>query len=154
MEPGQYQAAMSGGLDWLLSAQQADGDLRGDGNLYMHAVASFALCEAYAFTRDPKLREPAQRSIDFTVRCQNPKRGGWRYLPYPQSSDVDTSVFGWMLMAVKSAKLGGLSVDPSCLERAGRYLDSARMTPAGGRYAYQPKSCRTFCVAAERPMSN
>ena len=142
-EPGPYQDVVQRGLSWLLKAQAEDGDLRGDGNLYMHAIASFALCEAYAFTRDPALQEPAQRSIDFTVRSQNPRRGGWRYLPYPQSVDVDTSVFGWMLMAIKSAKLGGLRVDPSCLQRAGRYLDSARMTPAGGRYAYQPRVSRT-----------
>ena len=41
-------------------------------------------------------------------------------------------------MALKSARLGDLKVDEQCLRRAERYLDSARMTDAGGRYAYQP----------------
>jgi hypothetical protein len=132
------------GLAWLLESQEEDGDLRGGGNLYMHGIASFALCEAWAFTRDDRLREPAQRAIDFTAGCQNPRLGGWRYEPYPRSNDVDTSVFGWMLMAMKSARVGGLTLDERCLRLAARYLDSARMRPeAGGRYAYQPDQSRT-----------
>jgi len=143
MKDGPYQQNVAAGLRWLLQAQKADGDLRGDGNLYMHGVASFALCEAYAFTSDPDLREPAQRAIDFTARSQNPERGGWRYLPYPESNEVDTSVFGWMLMALKSADLGGLRVDPICLRRSAFYLNSARRTATGGEYNYQPKMART-----------
>jgi hypothetical protein len=143
LEPGPYKETVAGGIDWLLSRQRSDGDLRGGGNLYMHAIAAFALCEAYAFTRDPKLRGPAQKAIDFTARSQNPQRGGWRYAPYPQASDVDTSVFGWMLMALKSARLGGLDLDEECLARAAKYLESARMSKDGGRYAYQPGNSRT-----------
>jgi len=88
-------------------------------------------------------RDLAQRAIDFTVRSQNPQRGGWRYQPYPQSNDVDTSVFGWMLMALKSGRAGGLRIDEQCLERAAGYLESARIPGEGGRYAYQPASRRT-----------
>ena len=120
----------------------------------MHSIAAFALCEAYAFTRDPLLREPAQRAIEFTVRTQNPEKGGWRYEPYPDSGDVDTSVFGWMLMAIKSARLGDLRLDEECLENAARYLNSARMTKVGGRYAYQPRSSRAEKVREWRSTSS
>jgi len=140
---GPHREAVSRGLEWLLRQEKADGDLRGGGNLYMHGIASFALCEAHAFTADPRLREPAGRAIGFTARSQHPKRGGWRYDPYPQSSDVDTSVFGWMLMAAKSARLGRLDLDEKCLRLSAAYLDSARMSAAGGRYAYQPEGSRT-----------
>jgi hypothetical protein len=140
---GPRRDAVARGLAWLLAAEEEDGDLRGGGNLYMHGIAAFALTEAYAFTRDPRLREPAQRAISFTARSQNPRKGGWRYEPYPRSDDVDTSVFGWMLMALKSARLGGLELDERCLERAAVYLDSARMSPGGGRYSYQPGRTRT-----------
>ncbi len=143
LEEGPHRVTVERGLHWLLSAEKANGDLRGGGNLYMHSVAAFALCEAYAFTRDPALRESAQRAIDFTVRTQHPRKGGWRYDPYPESSDVDTSVFGWMLMALKSGRMGELRVDERVLVRAAGYLDSARMTERGGRYAYQPGQSRT-----------
>jgi len=142
-EAGPHREAIARGLRWLLGAQRRSGDLRGGGNLYMHATASFALCEAYAFTRDEPLRGPAERAIDFTAASQHPDLGGWRYEPYPQGNDADTSVFGWMLMAVKSARLGGLSLDEECLAGAAAYLDSARMSRSGGRFAYQPGESRT-----------
>ena len=143
VEPGPYRTNVSEGLRFLVSRQRRDGDLRGGGNLYMHAIATFAICEAYALTRSRELEEPARRAIDFTVRTQNPKRGGWRYKPYPQSKDVDTSVFGWMLMGIKSAHLAGIEVDESCVAGLVKYLDSVRMSADGGRYAYQPRLPRT-----------
>ena len=144
LKPGPYRSAIDRGLKWLVKAQKPDGDLRGGGNLYMHGIAAFALTEAYAFTRDAALKEAAQRAIDFTVKAQVPSRGGWRYEPYPKSQDVDTSVFGWMMMALKSGKLGGLKVEKSCLSRAAMYLENARM-PGNriGQYAYQPGGSRT-----------
>ncbi|MEM7232784.1 MAG: prenyltransferase/squalene oxidase repeat-containing protein, partial [Planctomycetota bacterium] len=143
VDDGPYRDAVDRALQWMLKRQGDDGDLRGGGNLYMHGVAAFALCEAYAFTRDPKLRDPAQRAIHFTVKSQHPERGGWRYDPWPRGRDVDTSVFGWMLMALKSGKLGGLDVDDDCLRKAASYLDSARFGKNGGRFRYQPGSSRT-----------
>jgi hypothetical protein len=143
LEKGPYQAVVQRGLDYLIKRQRRDGDLRGGGNLYMHGIAAFAICEAYALTRDPALEEPARRAVGYTVRTQNPDLGGWRYEPYPQGSEVDTSVFGWMLMALKSAHLAGIKIEDRAVERMAAYLDSARMTDAGGRYAYQPGLPRT-----------
>ena len=144
LKEGPYRGAIDKGLKWLVKAQKKDGDLRGGGNLYMHGIAAFALTEAYAFTRDPALKGPAQLAIDFTVKAQVPSKGGWRYNPYPQSQDADTSVFGWMMMALKSGKLGGLKVDKACLSRAAMYLENARMGGKKfGEYAYQPGSSRT-----------
>lgn len=140
---GVFRENVKNGLAFLLRAQRRDGDLRGGGNLYMHAIAAFALCEAYAVTHDPALAEPAKRAVEYTLRSQNPELGGWRYDPYPQGDDVDTSVFGWMLMALKSARVGGIALPERNVLRMGRYLDSARMTEVGGRYAYQPGLSRT-----------
>jgi hypothetical protein len=140
---GPYREMVQRGLRYLVGRQQRDGDLRDGGNLYMHALATFALCEAYALTKDPQLEEPSRRAMGFTVRSQNPDLGGWRYEPYPQGRDVDTSVFGWMLMGIKSARLGNIEIDPKCVERMVRYLESARMTSVGGRFAYQPGLPRT-----------
>jgi hypothetical protein len=140
---GPFRENVEKGLAFLVRSQRSNGDLRGGGNLYMHAIAAFALCEAHAVTRDPALEAPARRAVEYTLRSQNPELGGWRYAPYPEGSDVDTSVFGWMLMALKSAKIGGIAVPESSVLRMQRYLESARMTEAGGRYAYQPGLPRT-----------
>ncbi|MCZ6792494.1 MAG: hypothetical protein O7J95_02635 [Planctomycetota bacterium] len=143
LEKGPYRETVARGLAWLVGRQGSNGDLRGGGNLYMHGIAAFALCEAYAFTRDASLRDAAQNALRFTEKSQNPSVGGWRYDPYPRSRDVDTSVFGWMLMAVKSGRLGGLDVDERSLVRAARYLDRARMPGDPGRFLYQPGNART-----------
>jgi hypothetical protein len=140
---GAFSENVKRGLEFLVRSQRRDGDLRGGGNLYMHAIAAFAICEAYALTHDPALEEPARRAVGYTLRTQNPDLGGWRYDPYPEGQDVDTSVFGWMLMALKSARLAGISIDDRSVSRMVRYIESARMTEAGGRYAYQPNLPRT-----------
>jgi hypothetical protein len=140
---GPHREVVARGLQWLLAQQESDGDLRGGGNLYMHGVAAFALCESYAFTKDPELREPAQRAIDYTVRVQHPELGGWRYDPWPSGQDVDTSVFGWMLMALESGRIGGLDLPDTCLVKAWNYLDRVRFGRAKGRFRYQPGSDRS-----------
>ena len=47
--------------------------------MYSHGLASIAICEAYAMTRDPDLVEPAQLALNFLVYAQDPRGGGWRY---------------------------------------------------------------------------
>jgi len=143
LQAGPYQENVKKGIAFLLSRQKRDGDLRDGGNLYMHGIATFALCEAYAVTRDRQLEEPCRRAVGYTIRSQNPDLGGWRYDPYPEGRDVDTSVFGWMLMGLKSARIAGIEVESRAVTRMYKYLQSARMSDGGGRYAYQPGLPRT-----------
>jgi len=58
-------------------------------------------------TGDPALREPAQKALDFIVASQNKELGGWRYRPRELS---DTSVTGWMTVALYSGELANLDV--------------------------------------------
>jgi hypothetical protein len=155
LDPGPYQEAVRTGIAFLLRTQKGDGDLRGGGNMYMHGVASFALCEAWAVTRDPELEDPCRRAVAFSARSQNPTLGGWRYNPYPQGRDADTSVFGWMIMALRSAKVGGVDVEEKVLRGMRRYLDSARIGANGGRYSYEPRSGNsTLAIVAQGFFSN
>jgi hypothetical protein len=123
-----------------MSNQKSSGDLF-SGNaryvwLYSHGIASIALCEAYGMTRDPALKEPAQKAIDFIVAAQSPE-GGWRYAPGVGS---DTSVSGWQVMALKSGQLAGLKVPADCLKRVERWLDYAHPRDDKSRYIYRPQS--------------
>lgn len=140
----QYQEVVRRGLDYLLRSQQPSGDLfvplDDESNrsvwLYSHSLAALALCEAYGMTQDPALRQPAQRAIDFIVASQDPQWGGWRYAP---GVGTDTSVTGWMMMALKSGELAGLSVPQASYARIVRWLDLAQQSPEQPHlYRYNP----------------
>ena len=126
-----YQEHVKNGLDFLLQHQNEDGDLYIDQDanssrsawLYSHSIATIALCEAYGMTLDPELKDPAQRAIDFIVEAQHPSRGGWRYSPAYGS---DTSVTGWMTMALKSAELAELDVPESVYDKIRHWLELAQ----------------------------
>ena len=144
---GEYRQVVLKGLNWLVSQQGPDGDLRGNGigDMYAHGQAALVLCEAYAMTQDPELREPAQKALDFIIRAQHPA-GGWRYDP---GQEGDTSVLGWQLMALRSGKMAYLRVPDSVFHKASQYLDSAQTDQYGGRYAYRPGHAATPTMTAE-----
>jgi hypothetical protein len=102
------------------------------------------LCDAYGLTGDELLRKPAQKAIDFIISAQA-KDGGWRYHPRQPG---DTSVVGWQLMALQSAKMAGLQVPDDTLELASHFLDQAS-SEGGALYAYQPGHRSTPTMTAE-----
>jgi hypothetical protein len=113
------------------------GDMRNDGGtMYDHGMGAIALAEAYGLTKDQNLREPLRKAIEFILYAQNPDTGGWRYIP---GADGDTSVFGWQLMALKSASLAGLDIPPHVLEKARGWLEHVASGEHGGLYGYQDK---------------
>jgi hypothetical protein len=124
-----YARVVLKGLNFLLAKQQRDGSF--SGNMYENGLATIALCEAYGMTADAKLKGPAQRAVNFLVFAQH-QGGGWRYRPREAG---DTSVTGWVLTALKTAQLAGLSVPKETLKAASRFLDSVA-DPDGTGYGY------------------
>ncbi len=114
-----YTKQVERGLMFLIAHQKPDGDLRGGGNMYTHALATMALCEAYSLSGDPMLRGPCQRAIDFLVKAQA-KDGGWRYTIAPAQADL--SVTSWCLMALKSGQMSGIIVQSDVMEKATGFL--------------------------------
>jgi len=118
------------GWDWLLKQQNTDGSFFaeqsgiGTHRFYTHALCTIALCERLAMTSDDTLQEPAQRAIDYCVRHQSIRRGGWRYLPDRFSEQSDVSVTGWIVLALKSGQAAGLTVPPETYNGVMRFLDS------------------------------
>jgi hypothetical protein len=145
---GKYQREVAAGLRWLLENQEEDGDLgagsTGNSHMYAHGQGAIVLCEAFAVTGDEQLRIPAQKAIDYIVQAQHPE-GGWRYEP---GQPGDTSVLGWQLMALQSAKAANLTVPPATLENANHYLDSVSHDD-GAQYAYQRGNGPTEVMTAE-----
>jgi hypothetical protein len=148
--PCKYRDVVGRGLRWLLEHQDTEtGDLRGDtsgnGEMYVHGQATIVLCEAFALTGNESLRQPAQKAVHFIDAAQHPE-GGWRYQPLERG---DTSVLGWQVMALYSAKAAGLEVSDATLKLAGYYLDAAELPSAPGRYAYQPGQSDRPSMTAE-----
>lgn len=133
--PGKYQNTVQKALDWLVKQQKENGDLRGGGRMYCHGIATIALCEAYGLTKDPKLKEPAQKAIDLIVASQSPQKGGWRYEPRA-TNDADTSVTGWQYMALHSAVMADLDVPEETFTKAKKWFDFAGGGRHGGIYGY------------------
>lgn len=126
-----YSKKVEYGLKFLLSQQKPDGDLRGGGNMYVHALATMALCQALDTSADPLLKEPAQRAVTFLVKAQDPRGGGWRYTP---GSPGDMSVSSWCLMALKSGQMAGLHVPSETLDKAGVFLEKVSRPDGGYNY--------------------
>lgn len=146
---GPYREHVRRGLDWLLAEQNEDGDLRGGETMYSHGIATIALSEAYGMTRDPRLAEPVRRAVAFIAAARNDRSGGWRYDP---GQVGDTSVLGWQVMALKSAKLAGVEVPAEAFESAERWLGRVVQHRDGrptGLYSYQPGRPATPAMTAE-----
>ncbi|NRA96175.1 MAG: terpene cyclase/mutase family protein, partial [Planctomycetes bacterium] len=112
---GTYRTTVRKALKWLKNQQDAEGCFgsRGDPHFtYNHAIGALAMTEAYAMTRSGIWKATAQNGLNFVMKCQNPYKA-WRYGECP--GDNDSSVTGWMVMALKSAKVSGLDVNETAL---------------------------------------
>ncbi|MEX0586483.1 MAG: prenyltransferase/squalene oxidase repeat-containing protein, partial [Pirellulales bacterium] len=112
--------------------------------LYTQAQATIALCELWAMSEDPKYKEMAQRAVDYAAKIQD-AQGGWRYDP---GSDSDTSVSGWFMMALQSARMGKLNVPGETLKKLGAYLDSVALA-GGAQYRYRKDGHTNPAMTAE-----
>jgi hypothetical protein len=142
---GSHQKAVSSGLKFLVKQQNPKNgslyaDAGGGSRMYAHGIASMVLCDAYRLSKDPALRDPAQRAVRFIEDSQHPDQGGWRYyIAGEQPTGGDTSVYGWQLRALTTARVAGLDVKPETIEKSRTYLKLASSGKAGGLFSYEPK---------------
>ncbi len=129
-----YQKTVMKGLVYLIDSQKQDGSFKGAGNMYAHAIATIALCEAFGMTTDKALlQKPAQAAINYIVTAQG-VNGSWGYQP---KSNGDTSIVGWQLQALQSAKLcKELVVSKDAFTKASKFLDSVAQGASKSTYGY------------------
>jgi len=152
-EEGQYADNVDRALRWLIGQQRSDGNLGfGAGHfatMYCHGIASYAVAEAYGMQNDPTsntmLRDPLVRAVRFILDNQNPD-GGWRY-EKGQKSDI--SMFGWQLMALKSAEIAGVSIPLEAKSRMVGFLKERSLGDHGGLAAYREGESPTASMTAE-----
>jgi len=85
-------------IKWLLDNQVAGG---GWNRSYQHPIATYALCEAYAMTRIPDVREAAERGLEQQVfecagRCAEGRSQGHSGSEWP---DGGCRLLGWCFIA-------------------------------------------------------
>lgn len=127
-------------LKWLIHQQRDDGYLGGNAThydqMYCHAIATFALGEACGMQeeseRPAELRRAVRLAADFIVERQCAD-GGWRY---KKDDDGDMSMFGWQLMALKSADIAGVKVKPEVWTQMIAFLKKRSLGEHGGLAAY------------------
>ncbi len=147
---GDYPENVRRGLNFLLQSQDAEGCLSGKADLYAamycHAIATFALGEAYGMTGEQRLEQPLRRAIAYTIAAQDPFGGGWRYKPHDAG---DTSLLGWQFMALKSAQTAGIAMPETTRQGIIHYLQSVASRGNGGLAAYQPLKSPNCTMTAE-----
>ncbi len=147
---GQHADTVARGLEFLRLAQKPDGDLRGRSQavgMYCHAMATLALCEAYALTGDPKLRVPVERAVSFLVRARAQDGLAWRYAPGAPVGD--TSILGWVVMCLKSAQEVGIPISGPTKQGVLTWLNKVAAGPSNGLARYQPWEKVTPTMTAE-----
>jgi hypothetical protein len=111
--------------------------------VYEHAIATYAISEAYGLTRIPALKPVMDAAAKLIVDGQQ-NGGGWDYR-FCKGGRRDISVAGWQIQALKSAYIAG-ATDHDGIKKA---LDKAIgdlvgcQHPETGQFAYSEKLGRS-----------
>ncbi|MCB1233829.1 MAG: hypothetical protein KDM91_02010 [Verrucomicrobiae bacterium] len=141
-----YGETVTKGIQYLIeSAKRNKGRMGRTDNqhwAYEHAIATYALGEAYALTSEegtkiPGLADTHEQAIAVIVKGQN-KDGGWVY-GYTGQGNADLSVTGWQVQALKTASYTRVNLDglKAAMGRA-QTLIAGRQGPKGG-FGYRNK---------------
>jgi len=163
-EKGRFRTNVSRGWNWLLKEQDGNGCFYHEGPIhhrfYTQGQCTIAVCELYGMLRmqadqqDPqdkklkadvaKYKAAAEKAVKYCVDGQS-SMGGWRY---SFQGDSDVSVTGWIVMALQSARMAGLTVEDDVFRRVERFLDKVAQQD-GSRYPYKANEQPTITMTAE-----
>jgi len=95
----------------------------GQQDTYSHAIATYALGEAYTMTRDARIAPVLTQAVNIILKGQAVD-GGWAY-GYSKATPSDTSVSGWQIQALKAAIMTKLPIDglSTAMDNAMKNLD-------------------------------
>ena len=93
-------------------------------------------------TQDESIKKIARGAVDFIIKAQA-EDGSWGYTPKTLG---DTSIMGWQIQALMSAKMAGIPVPAKVFERAGLFLDNVT-GDGGATYGYRTKGKTTALTA-------
>jgi prenyltransferase beta subunit len=122
-----------------------------NGWCYEHAIATYALGEAYTFCKElkqdiPGLAEVTEKAGQFIIDNQN-KNGGWAYLFGTEAgAHTDVSIVGWQMQALKACsytniKYRGLN---AAVNKGLDYLATCQADHGGFGYAGKTTHVGTY----------
>lgn len=129
-DPNEFRDVVARGFAYLIAEQDRSGHI-GDSESYGHGIATYALAEAYAMTKDETLADPLKKAVRRIIRAQSKDRdpnlsGGWGYYYRDPMRRYDRwprlSITVWQIMALESARLGGVDVPESVLLNAKNFV--------------------------------
>ena len=135
---GEYRANIARALEWLIQAQNPKTGMI-SANMYEQSICTIALCEAFGRSPNERLGMAARKATDYCVNAAG-LDDGWRYSAKPTISDM--SVTGWVMQALKTAKLANIKFDHAVFSRGLAYIDQctdkggARGSQGGVSYTY------------------
>jgi hypothetical protein len=114
---------------------------------YEHAIAVYALAEAYTLCVKSfgeninQLEDAVMASGQFLINSQH-SNGGWAYSYVEEGGHTDTSIVGWQLQALKACKYTGLDFANlrQCVKKGLDYMET-KQAPSGA-FGYSSPSIR------------
>ncbi|MDI6787063.1 MAG: prenyltransferase/squalene oxidase repeat-containing protein, partial [Planctomycetota bacterium] len=137
---------------YLISIQLSDGTFGGvkDGKfLYNQTLAAYALTDLYGLIMDSPAgiayRKPVEIAIRYLIEVQNPTKA-WRY--QPKDGQNDTSVTGWVVMALKTAEYAKIPVPPEAFAGIKSFYDDVT-DQSYGKVGYTSLGSYAFLVTED-----
>jgi len=126
------------GLRSLLKCQDNTGTF--SKNVYAHAIATYAVAEAYTMTRIMELKTPLEKADHIILNGQQ-SNGGFDY-NYQKEQRFDTSVTGWQIQALKASKTAIPETEglEEALTRSTRFLLFDAVARDGSGFVYEGKA--------------
>lgn len=121
---GRYKRTVKRALEKLRQLQQSDGSIGVSDEPYSilnHAAATLALCEAYAVSRDFKLKKSMKKAVDFLL-SQKLKGSGWG--AGKDSERANMLVTAWATYALKTAKVSRVEFSSQVFDDVLAFVDS------------------------------
>lgn len=153
----EFGATVQGAIEYLMNSLNSSGvfafkDAQKD---YSHLVATYALCEAYAMTSNPNVKEAAERAMNELIRRQKPE-GGWDYIGENAPGRIDVSMTAWAAQAMKAGQIAGLTC-PELESTLRRTVNSFKLfyrkRDSYGYYSYRSTENRWYGLTGAAVLS-
>ncbi len=135
----EFGETVSKGLRYLVENQDSSGMFQpaGGHKVYGHAMATYAVSEAYTMTQNILLKEPMDSGVKVIIDGMQPN-GGFDYNYAMTSKKMngarsDTSVSAWQVQALKAAKIAGTG-DQRILSATQKAVDNMLSLSADTEY--------------------
>jgi len=131
---GRFRENVQKALDYLISIQNNDGSIgkaqwMTNPGSYNTSIGALALAEAAGMRCGSEAEFAAQKAIDFLCSHQHPN-GSFGYMR-------GSSVSGWAMMALKSAKSGKMKIKDGVMEKCLEFFDSLTEGPDPNAMQYE-----------------